>query len=177
MLQVAIQHGIKVMTASWITSMHEQYLRGEIVDLDFYTILYAFPPLHGLDVAFTAVPLQPELIRKDLIQSISSAGAAFSAHFKDTVTHLLVGSELDQSTVWSNPKVMKAQEFNARKSRMDLNGANGSVSVVWSEWLEDSLKMGGALDEQKYSIRNPRPDPMRVVAPISCSFILLDSYM
>lgn len=152
------------MTPSWLTTLHALYLTGEFIDPSLLTsAAHTLKPLHELQIGITAFPVNPPELRASLIQSIIDNGGTYHASFKDTCTHLLVGPEADERSVFSNQKVLRALQFASSGTKL---------SIVWGEWIEDSIKMHGALEEDRYDIRNPRPSLDRVVGPICCEYIL-----
>jgi len=60
------------------------------------------------------------------------------------VTHLLCSGEQETD------KMHYAEKFN-KKGEAD-------IKLVWEEWFWDSLEYGGRFDEDKYQVRQPRPE-------------------
>jgi len=141
--------------------MHQQYLRGEAIDHNSISSKHRLAPLQDLQISMTAVPIAPPELRSSLIETLVNNGATYRASFSESTTHLLIGPDVNESNIWSNAKVQKARELQARGLT--------TLFVIWQEWLEDSLKMGGALEESNYIITNPRPKDDRKVGSLPCA--------
>lgn len=144
--------------------MHAVYVSGEHVDVAALTTKYRLKPFHNLHIAITGFPVDDgDGPRTALTKRIAENGAVYRATFDTDCSHLIIGPELsavarDQpDSLFNNAKFAKAAEFNRFKHQHH-------VHIVWSEWLEDSFTLKGAVDETNYDCINcPRPSPDRIV--------------
>lgn len=90
------------------------------------------------------------------MQAIASNGGTYKPTFVQSCSHLVVGPEYtSHQSARQSPKVAKA---------LELQKEGHEVRVVWSEWLDDSLALGGALKEDDYSIHKARGEQIRTTA-------------
>lgn len=125
--------------------MHKIWVSGETANVEKLTERHRLAPLHNLSIAITAFPIEQASLRKEIINQIVTSGAHYKANFDDQCTHLLVGPLVSQESIYGNAKIVKADEFRRKLG-------DDHVFTVWSEWLEDSLHLSGALDESKYDV-------------------------
>lgn len=155
------------MKPAWLYDMREAWLQGDAPGVSALSQTHRLRPFHDLYISLTGFSSDPAL-RKDLTAAIAGAGGTYKPTFVKSCTHLIVGPEFkDHEMALNSPKVVKAQEF-AALHQSSPNEQKHAVQVVWSEWLDDSLNLCGALDEAKYSILKPRSLQDRVTAMKSC---------
>ena len=149
------------MKQSWLEEMHTLYIAGEAVDAAALEPEHRLPTLAGLSLAITAFSLAHNSVRDELIRQITSAEGTYKATFTSDCTHLIVGPDVPggDDSVFAIDKVKMALMYQ-EKLGLDV------VHVVWSEWLEDSLAMNGALNESRYSISRPRPGKDRQIGAL-----------
>ncbi|KAG5721488.1 S-M checkpoint control protein rad4 [Termitomyces sp. T112] len=154
--QCALERKIPILHPSWITDIHQIWLRGDDVELGDEISKYRLPIFSDVVICPSGID---EIVRRTQINKlVTEHGGVYLKNLERPVrvTHLLCSG--DQET----DKMKYAKKFNSR--------GEANVHLVWEEWFWDSLEFGGRFDEEKYQVRRPRPErksPQEETTPTS----------
>ncbi|KAG7088076.1 hypothetical protein E1B28_012107 [Marasmius oreades] len=140
----ALERKIPILSPEWITENYQIWLRGDDVDLEESTKKHRLPIFSGVVICLSGVE---DIKRRTRINKyVTQYGGTFLKNLERPVrvTHLLCSGEKETD------KMHYAEKFN-RKREAD-------IKLVWEEWFWDSLEFGGRFDEDKYQVRQPRPE-------------------
>ncbi|EIW57947.1 uncharacterized protein TRAVEDRAFT_72858 [Trametes versicolor FP-101664 SS1] len=143
----AVETGIPIMRASWITESHKIWLKGDDVDLVESIEEHRLPPFTGVVLCVSGI--EDVNLRMEINRKVSKGGGVYVKQIERPVrvTHLLCAntSEADSE------KVRYADKFNRL--------GEARIHIVWEDWFWDSLRFGGRFEEEAYKVSNPRPPP------------------
>ncbi|KAF9262954.1 hypothetical protein L218DRAFT_372662 [Marasmius fiardii PR-910] len=160
----ALERKIPILSPDWIAENYQIWLKGDDVDLEQSLKKYRLPIFSGVVLCLSGID---DIKRRTQINKfVTQYGGTFlkSLERPVRVTHLLCSGEKETD------KMHYAEKFN-RKGEAD-------IKLVWEEWFWDSLEFGGRFDEDKYQVRQPRPErrqlPIQERTPTLPSCEILD---
>ncbi|KAL0578787.1 protein kinase activating protein dpb11 [Marasmius crinis-equi] len=140
----ALERKIPILSPEWVTENYKIWLKGDDVDIEESLATYRLPIFSNVILCLSGVD---DIKRRTQINKyVTKYGGTFVKNLERPVrvTHLLCSGEQETD------KMHYAEKFN-RKGEAD-------IKLVWEEWFWDSLEFGGRFDEDKYQVRQPRPE-------------------
>ncbi|KAL0069152.1 protein kinase activating protein dpb11 [Marasmius tenuissimus] len=158
----ALERKIPILSPEWITENYKVWLRGDDVDIEESLTKYKLPVFSNVILCLSGVD---DIKRRTQINKyVTRCGGVFVKNLERPVrvTHLLCSGEQETD------KMHYAEKFN-KKGEAD-------IKLVWEEWFWDSLEYGGRFDEDKYQVRQPRPERRQLhVEPVPATASLPSS--
>ncbi|CAK9780911.1 hypothetical protein CC85DRAFT_62497 [Cutaneotrichosporon oleaginosum] len=152
----AIEHGIPVLSPSWINDAHQRWLNGETLDVPASVEAHRLQPFIGLKIAISGIEQMDR--RKRVIQLIKENGGIYSKDLDRSCTHLVSAhNALDKSKQSEKIKwALKEQGDRDAGRRRGRRYDDEDQAIVYEEWLWDCVGYRGRWPEKDYDARKPR---------------------
>ncbi|UZJ55257.1 hypothetical protein CBS101457_004577 [Exobasidium rhododendri] len=161
----ALRLGLPILRPEWLRELRARWT--EAVDYDFDGLMeeHRLDTFENLCVALAGItePAERTELRKKLKSGSAKTPTTFA--LDGSFTHLICGDIKDSKTMEVVNKYRKrAERFTRRGESLPSEGevhstemkAATNLKLVWKEWVDDCMEVGGCLDEHLYAIEEPR---------------------
>ncbi|KAF7331558.1 hypothetical protein MKEN_00035100 [Mycena kentingensis (nom. inval.)] len=148
--QCALERRVPILKPSWILDSHAIWQHGDDVDAEESMAKHRLPIFSDIVVCMSGIPQDR---RAQIAKKVLEHGGKWYPVIERPVrvTHLLCGGK-DETD-----KMKYAERFNRRKE--------ADIKLVWEEWLWDCIEYKGRLEEERYSIQQPRKERLPIPPP------------
>ncbi|KAE8212756.1 hypothetical protein CF327_g3613 [Tilletia walkeri] len=153
----ALERGKFIVQPGWLEEVHRRYQDDLPFEWSKLHSLYRVKPLQGCHIVFTGIKKDKTL----KMDKATSMGARVSVEITgdNGVTHVIscTDSETESKLILTLAGFRESYDKGTLRQERLIRIVE-TVKPVWSEWLDDCERAGGALREERYSLWRDKPD-------------------